>query len=106
MEEGKKAVLDTTLAKGELYKVLKADKRGWVVVCWDSAYFFRVRLSDQVELASITISREHTCGPETHQNWQQAGSVKVLAARHRESVVDNRKINPKHLVNVCRIVIQ
>src|SRR5436305_7822531 len=43
--EGKKAILEYVVERGESYRVQKADKRCWLAVCKDANCPFRIRLS-------------------------------------------------------------
>ncbi len=94
LEDGKEAVFQAMVARGESLRVKKSEKKKWVAICRDKDCFFRVRVSDVKGTGVITISRGHICPPETHADWPYARSVRFLSQHHREAVVDNRNIVP------------
>lgn len=103
MEEGRRAVLVWTVARGESWKVLKARKDIWVAVCRDAACPFRVRLSVIKGETKVTVLTMHNCPTSIHKNFRLARSRRLRALNHSAAVVDNRGLPPQQIQSAERL---
>ena len=73
IDQVKDALIQHIVAKGLSYRLKSSDKRRYIVECRsESCAFFRIQ---KQETAKMTVSTQHTCPPETHFGWKQAGGA-------------------------------
>ena len=67
LQVAREAVNHYTTSEGESYKVLKSDKKCYVIICRDyNDCKFRIRISALKKAVHITAFDPHTCSPATH----------------------------------------
>jgi hypothetical protein len=92
INEAKEALLQYTVAKELSYRPKYSDKRKYVVECRSESCEFRLRFTIQkLGTAKTTISSPHTCPPETHFGWKQAGGAKYLRTKYRNTADSDRQ---------------
>jgi len=96
------AILQYTVAKGLSYKVLKAEKRCFLISCCSESCPFRLRVSlnkNQQEIKT-TISIPHKCRLETHYDWRPSKSMKYLKPHHQNTFNNDHTIKPKQIIAI------
>jgi hypothetical protein len=92
-EDCRNAIQRHVLDEGESYKVVKSDKKRYIVSCKDNKCTFRIRASNRVKKGfTITILQPYICSPAVHYKNKNSHSVKYLTEHHRVSIIDNRHI--------------
>ena len=72
LQVAREAVNHYATSEGESYKVLKSDKRCYIIICCDyNDCKFRIIK----KAVHITVFDPHTCSPATHYNFKQASLI-------------------------------
>src|SRR3981081_4144131 len=103
-EEMRDAIKRHVLDHGESYKVTRAEKTRYIVVCKDNNCSFRIRGSNIAKKGwTITKIDPHSCSPTVHYKNKQAHSIKYLIEHHYASIIDNRHITTTQIRSIERL---
>jgi MuDR family transposase len=98
LSEAKDALLQYTVAKRLSYRLKTTDHRRYIVKCRSESCTFRLRFTiHKSGTAKTTVSRGHTCSPETHFEWKGAKSVKYLRLNYQDTMDANSALDAKKI---------
>jgi hypothetical protein len=96
------AIIQYIVIRGLSYKVKKAEKQHYVLICCSEScpFWLRLSLNKKQPVIETTVSIPHNCPLETHYNWQPPKSMKYLQPHHQNTFNNDHTIKARQLMGL------